>query len=227
MINLFGNILTEIFSPLLALPFSLSIFILTAFLMAITSLIYYFLTDKEEYKHIRERIQELQKKSKELQKENPKKAEEVMKEIFQLTHKQMMLNMKPMFATLFVVIIFLPWISSISFVHVKLDENMKGHLNSKLFMPSPEKYEVEIKNNKLAISFDSKTIEVSQGETLKLGKNFYRVNKIDSKNKEVELGLIVKPPFPIPFFSYGFGWLMWYVICSSLLLYTFRRALGL
>lgn len=227
MINLFGDLLTRIFSPVLALPFSLSIFIITAFLMTITSLIYYFLIDKHEFRRIRERIQELQKKSKELQKENPKKAEEVMKEILQLTHKQMMINMKPMFATLFVVIIFLPWISSISFVHLNLNESLKGVFRTELFTSVPKEYEVQVKDNTLVIFLNDKKMELSEGTTFELENNFYRVNKIDVESKTVELGLIVKPPFPIPFFSYGFGWLMWYIVCSSLLLYTFRRVLGI
>ena len=227
MINVFGKVLTNIFLPVLALPFSLSVFLITAFLMLITSLFYYFLIDRQEFKHIRERIQELQKKSKKLQKENPKKAEEVMKEILQLTHKQMMINIKPMFATFFIVIIFLPWISAISFIHIELDDSLKGVFKTKLFTSQPKEYEVKVKDSSLIIFSGKENIKVAEGQTFKLENNFYRVNKIDLENKIVELGLIVKPPFPIPFFSYGFGWLMWYIVCSSLLLYTFRRVLGI
>ena len=227
MINLFGDVLTNIFAPVLSLPFSLAVFLITVLLMGITSLIYYFLIDKEEFKRVKEKLKELQKESRRLQKENPKKAEELMKEILQLTHKQMMMNMKPMFATLFIVIIFLPWIASISFIHLSLNDDMKARFSPKFFTTSKTSYNIEIRDKTFYIPLDGKILKIPEEGVFKLGSNYYRVNRIDSENRKVELGLVVKPPFPIPFFSYGFGWLMWYILCSSVLLYTFRRALGL
>ncbi|HIQ50104.1 MAG TPA: DUF106 domain-containing protein [Nanoarchaeota archaeon] len=229
MITLLEELLTKIFLPILGLPFSLSIFLITFLLMCISSLIYYFSIDKQELRYIRERIEELQKELKKMQKENPKKAEEIMKEVFQLIHKRMMLNIKPMLVTIFIAIIFIPWISSISFIHIELDDSLNGVLKPKLFTSQPKEYQVKVENNLIVISLEKENtiIKVSEKQVFKLENNFYRVNKIDLENKIIELGLIVKPPFPIPFFSYGFGWLMWYIICSSLLFYTFNRILGI
>ena len=72
---------------------------------------YRFLVDQSKVREIKEKQKELQKKVKEVPKDKPEEAGRLSKEVLELTNKQMMMNMKPMFFTLGLVILVLPWMS--------------------------------------------------------------------------------------------------------------------
>ncbi len=72
---------------------------------------YRFLVDQTKMKEIRDKQKDLQKKVKEVPKDNAEEAGRLSKEVLELTNKQMMMNMKPMFVTLGLIILILPWMS--------------------------------------------------------------------------------------------------------------------
>ncbi len=223
MLNLFGDLLTWIFAPLLKLPFAVVILLISMLVACVLAVISAILIDRKKFSELKKRMHELQEEMKRVQKENPERANELTKEILKLTHEQMLMNTKPMLASIFVVIIFLPWISSISLYEAGFDENGKGVFRVNYFVEKPALLNFEVRETGIAIAGK----EIKSGETFRFEKNWYRVNGIDKEGKKVHFGTVVRTPFQLPFFSYGFGWLMWYIVCSSFFLYLFRRLAGI
>ncbi len=222
MLNLFGNLLTGIFLPLLKLPFAAAWLSLSALIAAILTCVTLIFTDRKKFREIKERMQKLQEEAKKMQEENPEKANELMKEMVKLTHEQMVMNTKSTLASVLVVMIFLPWMASIAFFDAGFDENGRGILEIKYFVPSPKSLSFEVGERCIAIGGK----KIKEGETFRVENLWLRVNEIDHESRKVKFGAVVKTPLPIPFFSYGFGWLMWYFVCSSFFLYLFRRLGG-
>ncbi len=229
MIEIINSILSAIFAPILSLPFPLAIFFFASLISVFNALLYKLLIDHKKMREYKKRMEELQKKVKKLEKDDPKKAEGIMKEILQLMNKQFMMSIKPMFASMFFIIIFLPYLSAISFLNVSLDESYSGVFTLNTFTSAPKEIAIKVKNEK--VFFDKNKdgkweISAKEGEVVNLdGK--WRVNKIDSEKKNVNLGAVVRTPFSLPVFTYGFGWLMWYIICSTIMFYFFRRTFGI
>jgi uncharacterized membrane protein (DUF106 family) len=226
MIGILNNVFTTLFSPIISLPFSLSIFIIASMLSLINALLYRFLIDHEVMKENKKRIQELQEKAKKVQKEDPKKAEEIFKEMFELMHKQMHMNMKPMLISLIFILLFLPWISSISLQTIPLSDG-EGELLLKVFVSQPREIAVKVENDKVFFDINKDgawDISGKEGDVVNIA-GLWRINKITDES--INIGAIVRTPFSLPFFSYGFGWLMWYIVCSTLMLYIFRRIMGI
>jgi len=110
--GIYETTLATIFSPLLALPPILGEGILAVILTFITTLFYKYLVDQNKVKELKQKQKDLQAKIKELQKIKPEEASAATKEVLELTNKQMMMNMKPMFATMAIVIVILPWMAT-------------------------------------------------------------------------------------------------------------------
>jgi uncharacterized membrane protein (DUF106 family) len=226
MIGILNNVFTTLFSPIISLPFSLSMFIIASMLSLINALLYRFLIDHEVMKENKKRIQELQEKAKKVQKEDPKKAEEIFKEMFELMHKQMHMNMKPMLISLIFILLFLPWISSISLQTIPLSDG-EGEFLLKVFVSQPREIAVKVENDKVFFDINKDgawDISGKEGDVVNIAGP-WRINKITDES--INIGAIVRTPFSLPFFSYGFGWLMWYIVCSTLMLYIFRRLMGI
>ncbi len=117
-------VLNTIFFPFLSVPAVLGEFLLAIVLVFIYTLFSRFLANQEEVKKLKEEQAALQKKSAELRKTNPEEANKLSTESLKLSNKMMKLNMKPMFATLLLAVVILPWLGyafiSKSLVIVKL-----------------------------------------------------------------------------------------------------------
>ncbi len=227
MIGVFDSVLCAIFSPLLALPFPLFILSMAAIVSLINALTYKLLLDHEKMRSCKKRIKELQERAQKLQKENPERAEEVMKEMFPLMNQQMMLSLKPMLVSTVFILLFLPFISHVSMQSVEL-KNGKGVFEIGVFTKERTEIPVRVENDSVAFDMDKDGVfekRAKIGETVRLGSTLWRVN--GAERERVYLGAVVKLPFPVPFFSYGFGWLMWYIVCSTFLIYLFRRIFGI
>lgn len=112
--NLYYDLLSAVFNPILAFPQAVSELFLAAIICFFITLCYRYLIDQNLAKKIKDDVKELQKKAKEAQKnKNNEEANKALNEILKLNNKQMMLNMKPMLPAFLVVILLLPWIGHI------------------------------------------------------------------------------------------------------------------
>jgi len=85
----------------------------SAVIVFMISIFYRFLINQNELKEIKSRIKEKQAKVKELQKTNPQEANKTLTEVIAMSNKQMRMSMKPMFLTLIIVGIILPYFPQI------------------------------------------------------------------------------------------------------------------
>jgi uncharacterized membrane protein (DUF106 family) len=88
-------------------------FIVSILLTFVLTLSYRFLVNQTEAKDIKVRMKEKQERIKELQKTNPKEANNMANEAMALSGKQMRMTMRPMFITLMIVGVVLPWMSTV------------------------------------------------------------------------------------------------------------------
>jgi uncharacterized membrane protein (DUF106 family) len=82
--------------------------LLVSAVLFVTSLIYKLLINRSEMKEIKVKQKEKQDRIKEVQKTNPNEANQLMKEMLNLSNKQMKMTMKPMMVSLLVFILVLP-----------------------------------------------------------------------------------------------------------------------
>lgn len=85
----------------------------SAVIVFMISIFYRFLINQNELREIKSRIKEKQAKVKELQKTNPQEANKTLTEVIAISNKQMRMSMKPMFLTLIIVGIILPYFPQI------------------------------------------------------------------------------------------------------------------
>jgi len=85
----------------------------SAVIVFMISVFYRFLINQNELREIKSRIKEKQATVKELQKTNPQEANKTLTEVMSLSNKQMRMTMKPMFLTLIIVGVILPYFPQI------------------------------------------------------------------------------------------------------------------
>ena len=101
-----------LFGPLLGLNPALAVAIMAVLITFISTLFYRFLINQTKMREIKQQMTELQKKVKEVQKTNPEEAKSAMNELLKIQNVQMRQSFKPMFPTLLLVAVVLPWVAS-------------------------------------------------------------------------------------------------------------------
>lgn len=112
MIDAYYNILSMIFSPILALPPAISELILAAIICFVITIFYKKMIDQNRALEIKKQIKDFQEKIKTAQKDKQtEEANRLMTQMLNLSSQQMKLMMKPMIPTMLFVILFFPWLS--------------------------------------------------------------------------------------------------------------------
>lgn len=106
---------------LIGLPTIIEELIISAVITFAITLIYRFLVNQSEVRELKAKLKENQNKIKELQKTNPQEANKLLAETMNLSSSQFRMSMKPMFLTLIIVVVVLPWMGGIfSGIAIKL-----------------------------------------------------------------------------------------------------------
>ena len=108
---MFEGVLNPIFNPLLQLPMTLVIVIMSFFITFLITLIYKFTTNQSLMKDLKAEMKELQKEMKELKSE-PQKMMEVQKKSMQSNMKYMSHSMRSMLFTFIPIILIFGWMTS-------------------------------------------------------------------------------------------------------------------
>jgi len=98
---------------LIGLPAFIEEIMLSFVIVFIISIFYKFLINQNEIRELKARMKEKQAKAREMQKTNPQEANRILSEVLSLSNKQMRMSMKPMFLTLIVVGIILPYFAQL------------------------------------------------------------------------------------------------------------------
>ncbi len=107
----FESILNPIFSPLLKLPYLLSIILISFLISLVIVLVYKFFTNQSLMKDLKEEIKELQKQMKNLR-DNPQEMMKVQKRAMDANLKYMMHSLKPTIITFIPIIIIFGWLNT-------------------------------------------------------------------------------------------------------------------
>lgn len=223
------------FQPLLALGPYIALGAFSASLALIFSLIYWWLLDIEKADEIKSEIKKHQEKMKEARKEeDPDNASNYMQKTMQKNQELMMLNFRPMIATMVFVALIFPWLGSTFAPTVPLEQ--QGDMFVGEFEYAGQTTEIVVDN-----STNPATIGIGEQESEVGGKiNIYgiewRVTNFKesgggffSMNEGMVLklnGIFINLPFSIPLAGNALNWLGYYIVVAMPLTIIFRKLLG-
>ncbi|MDY6789609.1 MAG: EMC3/TMCO1 family protein [Candidatus Nanohaloarchaea archaeon] len=221
----------SIFGKYTASLVSLGLF--SAVVALLISLTYVVLIDREEYNRIRDKQKELQEKMKEAQdNDNMDKVNEYMKESMSMQKKFFKVSLKPIFASMFIFFLVVPWILHTFVPVVELQQADNGFRGNFEFMGA-EMGELKVENRSKGHVLVSKGEEYKVNGELALAGTTWEVENIQlAKNSEttaeVKLAFeFVKFPFSIPLIGNSLEWLGFYIITQIPFTIAFRKMLGL
>ncbi|MFB6193194.1 MAG: EMC3/TMCO1 family protein [Candidatus Nanohaloarchaea archaeon] len=222
--------LDQLFQPVLAQGPYVSMLFFSACLAGLFSIIYWILLDIEKADEIKEKMNTHQEKMKKAQKENDSEtAREHMSKSMKLNQKFMMLNFKPMIGTMIFVAFMFPWLGQTyapSIVMQPSNNVSDTTLYTGQLEYANKNTRVILQNNTLEI--DNKTAEV--GQTIQALGVKWDVKSIESVNSQKKVRLdanFATLPVSIPLAGSTVNWLMFYILVTMPLTYSFRKALGI
>lgn len=224
-----------VFQPLLALGPYWALGFFSAGLALLFSLIYKMLLDVERQKEIKDKISDHQEKMKDARKDDREdEASDHMKKTLELNQKMMMLNIKPMIATMVFVALIFPWLGSTFAPAIELDQTGNNTFEGE-FSYAGNHIPVTVENN------SEPRVKMGEQEAL-IGEtvNFHGVEWDLYRFGEnggwfsVSQGTVLKMnakfvdlPFSIPMAGEALNWLGFYIIIVMPLTFAFRRLLGI
>lgn len=220
-----------VFQPLLMMGPYLSLGFFSAVLAGLFAVIYWLLLDVDRADEIKEKLNKYQDKMKEARENDEHdKASEHMKKTLQLNQKFMMLNIKPMFATIIFVGLFFPWLGNTYAPGIQMNETNNNTFTGQLTY-ADQSQQIQVKNNSQII-VQSGNSEAALKDTFDaLGVKWQVMNfeTVQEKPYSANLKLnahFVPLPVDLPYVGDALNWLGFYFIMIMPLTYLFRKALG-
>lgn len=222
-----------IFQPLLGMGQYYSLAFFSVALAGIFSLIYWRLLDVERQKELKEKLNKQQEKMKDAREnDDSEKVSEHMSKSLELNQKFMMLNFKPMIATMLFVGLFFPWLSATFSPGIQLDDSNGVYTGELEYASNSVPIEVQEGENPVMM-VEGQEVEV--GETFEaLGitweySNFGENGGFFSpEGTSVSVAAVFIPlPFSLWYIGSALNWLGFYVILAMPLTFAFRKMLGI
>jgi len=233
LIGLFGFYNT-LFEPVLALGPYYALGFFSAGLAGLFSLIYWYLLDIDRADKLKKKIKDKQQAMKDARKdEETDKASDFMQETMQLNQKLMMLNFKPMIATMIFVSLIFPWLSYTFSPDIPLEEE-NGIYTGQLEYGG-ESVPITVENNsEMVLRLDDQ--EAYTGESVTAHGISWEFNRFTEDNGGIfsvydgttanMRAEFVDLPFRLPFAGNTLNWLGFYIILAMPLTFLFRKLLG-
>ncbi len=215
--------MTDIFSP------SITLLLFSVAIVFLLNIPYRFLMNQQEAANIKARSKELQERSKSARKDNPTLSAQLTRESLVESSKLTKLTMKPMMASLVIVILILPVLGNTYGDAVAVIKDGKGEMKL-----NGNTYTVETNGNNVKISgMDGQTTgrtDVRQSViecAVPCRKNFQNAlwNVVAEDNKITLQRIVALLPVSLPVFADDVGWLGWYFIVSIPFMMIFRKML--
>mgnify|MGYP002761167310 FL=1 len=220
-----------VFQPLLAAGPYVSLGFFSAALAALFAVIYWFLLDVERADEIKDKLNKYQDKMKEAR-ENDKddEASKHLKKTLQLNQKFMMLNIKPMLATIVFVGLFFPWLGNTYAPNVDMNQTDNSTFTGQLqYAGNTQELKVSNESSVLVESSNSTAGIKEDIEVLDVRWQVAGFQSLQGENSDARLKLnaeFVPLPVSLPFVGNALNWLGFYFILIMPLTYVFRKLLG-
>lgn len=217
-----------LFQPLLQLGPYHSLIFFSTLLAALFSVIYWWLLDIERADRIKKKINKYQDRMKEAREEDEQeKASKHFKKTLELNQKFMMLNLKPMIATMVFVALIFPWLGATYAPTIEMTQfNDTGYNGTIEYAGESET--VTALNTSGQMSF----FTGDSGERVNAFGVDWEVSSFETvqdQNHDAELGLnakFVNLPFSLPLAGEALNWLGFYILIVMPMTFIFRKLLG-
>jgi uncharacterized membrane protein (DUF106 family) len=221
-----------VFQPLLLLGPYVSLGFFSVLLAGLFSVIYWWLLDIERADEIKEKLNNYQDKMKEAREEDEHdKASDHLKKTLQLNQKFMMLNMKPMFATMIFVALIFPWLGSVYAPQVQMNQVSNGTWEGNFtYAGQTELLTAENTSEGMKISTLQSEAGIN-GEVKAFSMNwqvtgFNTVQNVEHDAVTKLNAAFINLPVSLPLVGKALNWLGFYILIVMPLTYVFRKLLG-
>jgi len=250
----FGSFLNPVFSPLLLMHPAWIVFIISAIVSILITVIYKFTTNQSLMKDLKSELKEFQKEMKELR-DNPKEMMAVQKKAMQTNMKYMSHSMKSTLFTFIPVILIFGWMNAnVAFepifpgqefsITAQFDKGTTGTIN----LIFPDGIDIignslkDIENNQASWTLKGQKRDYLDGNSLQLvykDNTYYKDLIIDNKQRYAEVLKSIKNSDLksikinnkdmkiLKIFGLEIGWLWSYIIFSIIFSMTLRKILKL
>lgn len=236
ILQLLYGFYNTIFQPLLAAGPYVSLGFFSGVLAFVFSLIYWWLLDIERADEIKEKISEKQEEMKEARKNGESdEASTYMQKTMELNQRLMMLNIKPMIATMIFVGLIFPWLGATFAPSIDLTTQDNQSYTGEWTYAGNTKTVTVVNNTEPRVELNGDEAKV--GESLKAYGVEWDVKKFGEKtggffssSEGTRLKLnaaFVRLPFKIPVVAGDeLNWLGFYILIAMPLTFLFRKLLG-
>lgn len=217
-----------IFQPVLALGPHISLFLFSALLAGLFSVIYWLFLDIDRADRIKKKISKYQDRMKEAREEDEhEKASKHFKKTLQLNQKFMMLNMKPMLATMVFVALLFPWLGATYAPTTHLDSvNESAYSGTFEFAGNQVPVEAFNRSGQIEFTLGGETFTDNIINAHGLDWQVTSFEKTDAGAEFRANGRFVELPFSLPLIGDAFNWLGFYILVVMPLTFIFRKLLG-
>ncbi|NMJ76877.1 DUF106 domain-containing protein [Nanohaloarchaea archaeon] len=221
----------SVFQPLLGAGPYVSLGFFSAALAALFAVIYWFLLDVERADEIKDKLNKYQDKMKEAREnDNDDEASKHLKKTLQLNQKFMMLNIKPMLATIVFVGLFFPWLGNTYAPNVDMNQTDNSTFTGQLqYAGNTQELKVSNESSVLVESGNSTAGIKEDIEVLDVRWQVADFQRLQGGDSDARLKLnaeFVPLPVSLPFVGNALNWLGFYFILIMPLTYVFRKLLG-
>jgi len=189
--------------------------------------IYWFLLDIERADRIKKKINKYQDRMKEAREEDEQdKASKHFKKTLELNQRFMMLNLKPMLATMVFVALFFPWLGNTYAPTIEMDSFNETGFNGTIDYAG-EQVPVNAVNNSGQMQFFTEGNENIRAYGIEW--EVISFEQVQGQDHDAELkinGVFLDLPFSIPLAGEAFNWLGFYILIVMPMTYIFRKLLG-
>ncbi len=222
------NIIETACAPLIAMGPLYAIAGISTFISFLLSISYKLLVNRNKVKYVRTELKELKTKMNAAKKKGKEKE---LKTLFdkslKLNNEQLMLNMKPLMASMVLITLFLPWLGHAYGDITAPIENNRGIYT---YEKTQENFTIT-ENSDMVITFENNDLkQAKNGDEIKIGDRTHNIEieKKDGKINAVKFtGFRSDLPFTLPIFNKNtVGWLGLYIIISMPTTFIFRKMLN-
>lgn len=214
-----------IFQPLLQLGPYPSLIFFSAALAALFSVIYYIFLDRERADEIKDKLEAHQDKMKEAREDGAdEEVSDHLEKSLKLNQKFMMLNLKPMIATMLFVGLIFPWLGA-TFAP-NLDFTEENNFSNQLEWAG-QSQQIYFDNDTRTVQLDNQS--AAKNEHISAYGVDWQVTKVNDIEKGVEARMniaFIKLPFDLPLAGSALNWLGFYILIVMPLGYGLRKMMG-
>ncbi|MFB6203208.1 MAG: EMC3/TMCO1 family protein [Candidatus Nanohaloarchaea archaeon] len=219
-----------IFGPVLALGPYPSLAFFSMCLAGLFAVLYYIFLDIEKADRIKDKLNKHQEKMKEAQKdEESDKVSNHLQKTMELNQKFMMLNLKPMLATMVFVSLIFPWLGATYAPTVDMNRTANDTWTGQLKF-NGHSAELRVVNNTTpVVKIDGQTADISRKEKFDALGVAWQTTGFNVNSGDARLhvnGAFIPLPFSLPFIGGTLNWLGFYIVIAMPLSYILRKMLG-